>query len=236
MLKPRTLLRPAMAPAAQRGMSLVELLVGVAVGLFIVAGAAAVVGGQLGDTRRLVTETQLQQDLRGAADLVVRDMRRAGHSRNAAEYVWGDGAAPSVKNLSMEFSPASTTASSTQYKYDRATNETGFFGFRLSGGVIQVQVSNGNWQDLTDSRVMNVSTFSIAPRVVSSAQLPCAKNCPDGTTNCWPTVSVREIDVVIEAAAKADAAVKRTIRSTVRLRNDRVNYNVVATPDQLCPL
>ena len=63
---------------SQRGLSLVELMVGIAVGLFVVAGAVMVVTTQLGDNRRLLLDAQLQQDLRATLDIVTREVRRAG--------------------------------------------------------------------------------------------------------------------------------------------------------------
>ena len=67
----------------QRGLSLVELLVGLALGLLVVAGGAALLARQhLREHRALLLEARLMQDLRTAADLVARDLRRAGY--------WGD--------------------------------------------------------------------------------------------------------------------------------------------------
>ncbi|MBL0296208.1 MAG: hypothetical protein IPQ21_03185 [Betaproteobacteria bacterium] len=53
-------------------------MVGITVGLFIVAAAAMLVTTQLGDNRRLLLETQVQQDLRATADIITRELRRAG--------------------------------------------------------------------------------------------------------------------------------------------------------------
>src|SRR4051812_42106673 len=78
----------------QSGLSLVELMVGVAVGLFVVAGATMAVANQLGDNRRLMLETQIQQDLRAAADLIARDIRRAGYWGRAESGIWSPAAAP----------------------------------------------------------------------------------------------------------------------------------------------
>jgi len=72
----------------QGGLSMVELMVGVAVGLFVVAGATVAVSNQLGDNRRLMLETQIQQDLRATADLIAKDLRRAGYWGAAEAGVW----------------------------------------------------------------------------------------------------------------------------------------------------
>ena len=54
-------------------------MVGVAIGLFVVAAASMLVVTQLSDNRRLTLETQVQQDLRATADIITRELRRAGH-------------------------------------------------------------------------------------------------------------------------------------------------------------
>ena len=59
-----------------RGLSIVELLVGIAVGLFVLAGATLLVSSQLSDNRQLMLETQVQQDLRASADLIARPTPR----------------------------------------------------------------------------------------------------------------------------------------------------------------
>ena len=64
---------------ALRGLTLVELLVGLALALLVAAGGAALLTSQLREHRALVLESRLMQDLRTAADLIARDLRRAGH-------------------------------------------------------------------------------------------------------------------------------------------------------------
>ena len=86
--------RPAMMRLRSRGLSIVEMLVGIAIGLFVVAGATLVATGQLADNRLLMLETQLQQDLRATADLVARELRRGGLWGNAADSVWPGSTTP----------------------------------------------------------------------------------------------------------------------------------------------
>ena len=70
-------------PQRQAGLSLVELLVGATIGLFLVGGAAKLFIDSIGDTRRMIIETRVNQDLRAAADLMARDLRRAGYWQGA---------------------------------------------------------------------------------------------------------------------------------------------------------
>ncbi len=91
----RACVRCAGAPsrALSRGLSLVELMVGITVGLFVVAAASVTMTGQLSENRQLMLDTQLQQDLRAAADIVTRELRRIGTMQNAVSAVATPGAA-----------------------------------------------------------------------------------------------------------------------------------------------
>ena len=65
--------------AGQRGLSIVELMVGIAVGMFLVAGAVTMFVGNLTSSRQLLVEARVNQDLRATVDLISRDLRRAGY-------------------------------------------------------------------------------------------------------------------------------------------------------------
>ncbi len=67
-----------MRRSRSRGLSMVELLVGTAVGLVVAAAAAGVVGTHQRELRRSLIEARLMQDLRTTSELVARDLRRAG--------------------------------------------------------------------------------------------------------------------------------------------------------------
>lgn len=159
----------------QRGLSIVELLVGVAVGLFIVGGAAKLFADNLSNSRRMLVETRINQDLRAAADLIVRDLRRAGYWRNAAAGVSSDPAVPAVVNP-YRVVDATTVANQVTYSYskdsiDTLDNATEGFGVRrgvdgaTGRGVVQLRTANA-WQTLTDPSTLEIPTaadLSITP-------------------------------------------------------------------------
>ncbi|MBC7956050.1 MAG: prepilin-type N-terminal cleavage/methylation domain-containing protein, partial [Cytophagales bacterium] len=62
----------------QQGLSIVELMVGMAIGLVIVAAALFALTHHLRTNQSLLIEARLMQDLRTASDLIARDLRRAG--------------------------------------------------------------------------------------------------------------------------------------------------------------
>lgn len=209
----------------QRGLTLVELMVGVAIGLFVVAGATLLVSNQLGDNRRLLLETQIQQDLRAAADIVARDLRRSGYWGAAETGVWHAGAVAVSTNPYTALTPASGAASEVRFDYSRgAENDlvdvTDQAGFRLNNGAIQMRVG-GAWQPLTDDKALRVTAFQVT---LTTRQVPlaCLKPCPIGAANCPPSQTVRDATVLINGQAANDATIQRSVRTNVRLRNDIV--------------
>jgi type IV pilus assembly protein PilW len=211
------------------GLSLVELLVGITVGLIVVAGASYVAVNQIGDNRRLLLETQVQQDLRAAADLIARDVRRAGYWSTAEQGLWqGDTPAPAA-NAYVAVAPAAASAPVGQVDFTYSRDPAGAednavdddaerFGFKLEGGAIKILLG-GAWQMLTDTNVLEVTAFAVSARP-QTVQQACYRECAGGGTACWPTQTVRTLTIAIAGRAVADPDVVRNVRETVRLRND----------------
>jgi len=192
-----------------------------------VAGATMAVSNQLGDNRRLMLEMQIQQDLRAAADVIARDLRRSGYWARAQDGVWHAGAVAVTSNPYTPVTPASGVTSDVRFYYSRGAVENNTLdandeaGFRLTDSAIQMRVG-GQWQSLTDNTTLRVTDF----RVTLTSQvvpLSCFNPCPGGGTACLPTQTVRDVRVEIAGTAVHDASVQRNARSQVRLRNDVIN-------------
>lgn len=234
------LIKSAPARSAQRGLSLVELMVGIAVGLFVVAAAATLVTSQLVENRRLMLEVQVQQDLRATADIITRELRRAGSwpgvISSAVGSVWSPGTAAQVNTNFNGLSPASGVDDEVVYRSSRTSGSNGPYTFVLDGGVIKTQLAPGvPMQQLTDGTTLVVTQFAVTAVAEPGVVAACTKLCDDGppqTTNCWPSIAVRSFVVEITGHAATDASVVRSIRSVVRLRNDEVQFS---DPAQICP-
>lgn len=221
----------------RRGLSLVELMVGIAVGLFIVAAATVMTSSQLGENRRLLIESQLQQDLRTTTDIITRELRRSG-SMLEAELLISNESQSAAANPQAPTTPASaptgSPVSQVTFKYQRSGTEQGPWGYKLEGGVIKTLVTEGTaWQDLTDGNVMTVTAFAVNINRQDLIELPCPKLCPAGNTACWPALYVREFEVSITAQARNYPEVRRSVRTRVRPRNDLIEFRT-GTP-QACP-
>lgn len=228
----------------QRGLSLVELMVGITIGLIVVAGASVIVAGQLSDNRLLIAEAQVQQDLRATSDIIVRELRRAGMNNRAEQSVWDPAAtADPVPNVytgddTLVLAPGDTddVLNFAYREQEPVTVVTGPLGFRLNTGTgaIESLQRSGAWQELTDRNTLNVTEFAVTRLPDTRGMAPCQKPCPDGTTGCWPRVGVRAFQLVITAQSRTIPAVVRRHQALVRLRNDDLTFEAPAVP-RLCP-
>ena len=221
---------------AQRGLGLVEMMVGLALGLFIVGGALAMFSNLTNDNRLLLQEARVVQDLRATADLIARDLRRAGYWGNATSGVWSTGSAGAPPKSNYGFMAATPCASATLDQKSTTMASSALcwsisgdtnnvvgsderYGFELDAGVIYAVVGGASRQALSDPKSITITNLVITP---SSQVLPvsdfCSKTC---TTNC-PEVVVREFEVLIKGHLPSNTSASRFQRSNVRVRNDYV--------------
>jgi type IV pilus assembly protein PilW len=219
-------------------------MVGLTVGLVIVGGAASMFVANVQSSRRLLVEARVSQDLRAAADVVARELRRAGYWENAiaGTVTTSTGVAATTNlnavvtadaaNSQITYSVARDTAATrcvTTLRSDKTTTPCTDntlqtdeqFGFRLNGGVLQMQIGSGNWQPLTDSTIETINTFSIAATATPlDSSAVCTSTCTGSTC---PTVTVRSYALVLQGTATSDSNVVRVLKETVRVRNDAIS-------------
>ena len=205
---------------AQQGLSLVELMVGLALGLLITGAGIALLASQWREQRSVTAGMRLMQDLRSASDVITRDLRRAGH--------WADPVAATA-NPYGAFAPQAAASDAARFAYSRDASENHLldnneqYGLRLRNGVIELLLGAGNWQALTDAGTLYVTEFSVQPQRLGVSLLEhCPRPCPAGAT-CEARVEVRSVAILIAARATSDATVVRRLASRVRLRNDGVS-------------
>ncbi len=227
---------------AQRGLSIVELLVGVLVGLVVVGGAIKLTIDGLVTNRRMLLETRLNQDMRAAADIVARDLRRASYWDNSLSGLWSAGAT-SVSAVNPYASISAVTSGNPEvgYSYQRPNVDPtdAPLGFRLVAdgngvGSIEIRDANNGWQVITDQASLDVTSFTITPTVrtvelwpycACRTRVPVSAACQDATLQASatrPRMNMRQFDIVIQARSTADASLQRELRETVRVRNDEL--------------
>ncbi|MGQ3050397.1 MAG: PilW family protein [Roseateles sp.] len=223
----------------QAGLSLVELMIGMTIGLVVVAGATSLFIGNLGSSRRLLIEARVNQDLRAAADVIARDLRRAGYwensiagtvttaagmlatpNPNAAASATGTTVIYSVAR-DRAISPARCAATGPCTDNDRQADEQ--FGFMLDAGAIKMRLGvdasgDGIWQPMTDPGIVTINRFVITPTETPlNVANACAKLC---TGASCPQLFVRSYGLLLQGTAVGDGGVTRVLQETVRIRND----------------
>lgn len=227
---------------AQRGLSMIELMVGLTLGMVVVIGGISLFVSNATTSRQLNLETRVNQDLRAAVDLIARDLRRAGY--------WGD----SLRGTVATSATTSTTtpnpyraiaaaADQIEYSFSRDTTEDNTlgsneqFGFRLNAGAVEMKTaSDAPWRAVTDPASLTITGFTITsaetPIVVNNAcsRLCCtAADVAAGTAGCTvvtlsagtcPTVNVRQYLVAVQGRSTANANIVRSLSARVRARNE----------------
>lgn len=210
---------------ACKGVSLVELMVGMALGLFIVATALFLLTEHLRENRSLLLQARLQQDLRVTLDLMSRQLHRAGHWGTPQATIWQADVAPQT-NPYTAWTPNSTSVlfhASRDAQENQQIDSNEALGFRLQQGVLQMRLGAGGWQALTDPEVMQVTQLHIQPQVHEQTLADlCHRPCPPASNTCPPRQQVRSLHISLQASAAHDTQVQRSLQTQVRLRNDAV--------------
>ncbi|MFD0668533.1 PilW family protein [Ramlibacter sp. MAHUQ-53] len=129
----------------QRGLSLVELLVGVAIALVLIAGASLVYVNSLRATTTSNAMSRVNQDLRAIMSVIENDLHRAGF--------WGRAAAGMTNNPFMVRSSAAGVNNTDLHI--SADYRCVLYTFDLDvDGVVDEQEFFGFWFDSTNRRLM----------------------------------------------------------------------------------
>ncbi|MEY4750439.1 MAG: hypothetical protein RIQ60_2653 [Pseudomonadota bacterium] len=220
-----------------RGIGLLEMLVTITLGLFLVGATAGLLASQLAEHRRVLLDSRVTQELRAVVDLIARDVRRAGYWGHAVDAA-ADPASSPVNPYDGLYPLAATTDSRLGYAYSRDTSEDDSvagnerFGlrhnsanrtadWRMSGNAIS-PTDTDTWQALTDPGVLRITRVSVSS---SEDSLDLSDRCnrgdcpPGSAASCPPRLLLRVVDIEVEAVASADPALRRRLGAHVTLRN-----------------
>ncbi len=203
-------------PQKSRGLTLVELLVATTVGLLVVAGASHVMLHAIQAQKQAASTMHVTQQLRAAADVMLRDVRRAGHWQDAAQGV----ALVPRANVYQGITPTPADGRSPALAYAYSRDEDGEdnrintsggrnerFGFDVVEGVLRSRVG-GTYQALTDPATVVVSSVQVSPIEVeislgsacaSSAASPCCRPHPSQAGLCLADRVERSADGLMPA-------------------------------------
>lgn len=167
---------------AQKGFTLVELMVGIVVGLIVIGGVIAVYMMVLTGSNLAIREARLNQELRVALAFITEDVRRAGFWRQAANVDFGSATMPDHPNIFANRNPDGTPirdiaihgGDCIMFSYDASfegAEGQNVFGFRLENNAIQMLLDstiattaacshNATWVNLSNPDVIVITGLS----------------------------------------------------------------------------
>lgn len=129
-------LKPTRAGA---GFTLVEMMVGLAVGLILISSVLALVMANLQNTNTVVRGVRLTQESRALTEVVTRELRRVRYDGSAMNFI-GSGAVPSTfgqVQASIIVNTASHRLDCIKYSYDENGNGLSDAGeFKMFSGAV----------------------------------------------------------------------------------------------------
>lgn len=171
---------------------MVELMVGMTLGLLLTAVALLAMTQHLRENHRLLVEARLTQDLQAVLDLVSRDLRRAGPL--------------SVQHDGVHFTHVGSSEP---------------LAYRLQDGIVSMKIGDGHWQAMNDAQSLRVSSLRFVPRTQEIVlEGACRQACSESTPNCPPRQQLRGVDIELTARAVHDGSWTRTATRHVQLRHD----------------
>lgn len=221
---------------SQRGLTLIELMIGLVLGLLVTGVAVQMYVSSLSITKQTTATVRLNQELRAIADLIVGDVRRAGYWSEAtsgndnpyASLVSGGESASGYIDL---FDPVSGGYGCLILAYENAgltpSLSEHIYGYRLNTATDAIQIltvssyassSFANCNDPSGSGVTGVWETLSDSRVVNNLSL-VFRFSPSSAAS-WAQASDKVIEFDLSAAAPGDASIVRQISESVRVRNE----------------
>jgi Tfp pilus assembly protein PilW len=228
------------------GFSLVELMVAMAGGLIVIGAAVTFTVTTMRSYSENILSARLTQELRASMNLIVRELRRAGHDSTAVTRVLTTTSASTFGEVGVDVDTSCVT-----YEYDRnigadGPDATEIRGFRLSNGVLQLNASSAaidceaddDWEDITDPNVVQITKFE--PVMVESTF--CAQVAERDTSSPADGIideydmargSVRTISVCLQGRMVSRDDITRHVTDSVRIRAEDLNFEF-AVADNTC--
>lgn len=211
------------------GSAIVDAMVGVAVGLIILAGLVGLYANYSRFNTSLIETTRLEHEMRTSMALIVGDIRRAGFYGNAIAMI-------GVGNNTNPFMDAATdlqypSAGCVLLSYDKnndgtlpALNTAGGderYGYRLSNGVLQTRATedatfacnSGTWENLTNSNMIEITSLTFTPNNTTVYV--------NGTDDSEGSMIIRNVTISMTGRLANDTSVERTLTEDIRVRNDK---------------
>jgi len=229
---------PVSLKRSQRGLTLVELLISLVLGLAVGGAVLYVYVGTISTQNDTNTATQLEEELSAVLNLMVRDVRRAGYDASGVAYA----VKPKTSGTATFSSPfgvdaTHSTSSCLLYSYDENGNgvlDTSSpdeqFGWRWDSNAHAIQKRSGGaacnattgWEDVTWPNYADIRSSTSTPLPLAFTIIPATVSVALGGRTVVVSTSDVHISLTGQATLRGGATVSRTLQETVRVRNDHL--------------
>lgn len=197
----------------EAGISLLETLIAMALGLLVLAGVLQLTNQLVAGNTAMIQVTRLEQDARTVIDIIVQDLRRAGHFPEAGSelgdmhrFLQNQPTAPLIDGEAMRTGKA---GASIAYAYRETDGKLiqARFAHDAKAGTVQMHTGSASAPEtITDPAFMVVAALSFQPTLaVANA----------GSVSVEQTT----VEVRIVTRLKSDPTVERQLVDQVVLRN-----------------
>ncbi|WP_415902249.1 PilW family protein [Neptuniibacter sp. QD29_5] len=203
-------------------MTLIELMIGLVVGLIVISGAIYTFLVSFKSSRDVVYSARLNQELAAITSIISDDIRRAGH------WVQVGGLSSPYSDVGDDFNLVSSTCALYNYDTDADSivSAAEYSGVRFSDSAIWVKTSGtsmtscsaGAWERLSDENFMSVDAMTLTDSSLCTVNASSAV-CP-ASVGTDEVASVREINITITASVVNDSDWTKTVQETVKIRNN----------------
>jgi prepilin-type N-terminal cleavage/methylation domain-containing protein len=234
----------------QSGVSLIELMISITIGLVLIAGVTTIYTriGAAGSEN--IARTRLTQQLRASMDFMSRELRKSGYVNS-----W-DAAGTSLTGVNLDlielFGPVTTGGTCTSgvcdcilYSYDanddskqgvgsatKGTNQNNdnfeLFGIKKDGDAIKLRYGgkphacgSGSWESLTDGEVdITTLTFELDAADTVDYYVAGGSVTPSTCVATEKCLQRRKVNIVLTGALATDDSITVTLEQQVAVKND----------------
>ena len=197
----------------QKGFSLVELMVGIAVSLVVLAGVGNFYINTLFSSSSKASVQGADQTLRALMDYMVSEIRRANYAAVGTTLAGSFSPASGATNTCVTFSHSTAPATADAFGSVTvsADSET-YYGFALANSAIYVSktvtpiscasfsTTAPNWSVATDPNTLAITSFTV-------------------DSSAYPVVKLYLAGTVVNQKTAAGTALSRSANAVVKIRN-----------------
>ena len=233
---------PAVAIAyRQRGLSLIELMMAVTLGMMLMAGVSSLFSATMGSSSDSLRMMHTSQELRTSADLIASELHRTGY--------WS-GITTAALGTPLPYGLVDVTASCILYSYDDTATALSYRGFRLKSGAIEwlrhaaadadfsCASTSADWQPITDAKMVSITALSFADKSQCINATPAT---PTDCNTCSPTytpwalgntlVNTRQVSFIVSGkSAMGTGSAVFTMEDSIVTRNEEYGSAAAAGP------